>query len=46
VPRSHPNGIGVNVNCLDPETIKSLEIVPFDGQNWEQNVSKLSLISD
>jgi hypothetical protein len=46
VPRSHPNGISVNVNCLDPETVESLEIVPFDGQNWDQNVSKLSPISD
>jgi hypothetical protein len=46
VPRSHPNGISVNVNCLDPETIESIKIVPFDGQNWEQNVSKLSPISD
>lgn len=46
VPRSHPNGISVNVSCLDPKTIESIEIVPFDGQNWEQNVSKLSPISD
>jgi len=46
IPRSHPDGVSVNVNCLDPETIKSIEITPFDGQNWEQNISKLSPISD
>jgi len=46
IPRSHPHGVSVNVNCLDPETIKSIEITPFDGQNWEQNISKLSPISD
>lgn len=46
VPRSHPDGISVNVNCLDPGTIKSVEIEPFDGRNWEQNISKLSPISD
>jgi len=46
IPRSHPHGVSVNVNCLDPETIESIEITPFDGQNWEQNVSKLSPISD
>ena len=46
IPRSHPNGISVNARCLDQETIERIEIVPFDGQNWEQNVSKLSLISD
>jgi len=46
VPRSHPNGISVNVNCLCPETVSSLEITPFDGRNWEQNIFKLSPLSD
>jgi len=45
-PRSHPNGVSVDVRCLDPETIESVEIAPFDGQKWEHNVSKLSPISD
>ena len=46
VPRSHPEGISVNVNCLRPETIASLTIESFDGRNWEQNISQLSPISD
>ena len=46
VPRSHPDGISVNVNCLQQETITSLTIEPFDGRNWEQNISQLSPISD
>ena len=46
VPRSHPDGLSVNVNCLDPETIESLSEVPFDGRNWEQNVDELSPLSD
>lgn len=46
VPRSHPNGISVNVNCLDTKTIRSVEITPFDGREWEQNISKLSPLSD
>jgi hypothetical protein len=46
VPRSHPDGISVNVRCLDEETIESLKVEPFDGRNWEQNISKLSPISD
>ena len=45
VPRSHPDGLSINVNCLDPKTITSLEESPFDGQNWEENVSGLSPIS-
>ena len=46
VPRSHPHGISVNVNCLDPATITSIQVTPFDGRNWEQNVASLSLIGD
>ena len=46
IPRSHPHGVSVNVRCLDPGTIERVDITPFDGRNWEQNVSKLSPISD
>ena len=46
VPRSHPHGVSVNVNCLERDTIRSVTETPFDGRNWEQNVSKLSPISD
>jgi hypothetical protein len=30
VPRSHPDGIDVNVRCLDPSTIESVAVTPFD----------------
>jgi len=46
VPRSHPDGISVNINCLEPETILSLEVTAFDGANWEKNVHKLAPLSD
>lgn len=46
VPRSHPHGISVNVNCLDDATLESVTEKPFDGRNWEQNISRLSPISD
>ena len=46
VPRSHPDGISVNVRCVDPENVEAVNVTPFDGRNWEQNVSKLSPISD
>jgi hypothetical protein len=35
VPRSHPDGISVNARCIDPATIESMTIVPFDGMDWE-----------
>ena len=41
-PRSHPDGVSVNVRCLD-ETVHTneFEIVPFDGKNWETNVHRI-----
>ncbi len=41
IPRSHPDGISVNANCLAPETIGSITIKPFDGQNWEDNIGHI-----
>ena len=46
VPRSHPDGFSVNVRCLEQGTIENVVVAPFDGQNWEQNVAKLSPLSD
>ncbi len=45
-PRSHPDGVSVNVRCLDSQTVQSVATRAFDGQNWELNASKLSPISD
>jgi hypothetical protein len=42
VPRSHPDGYSVNARCLDPITITSTRIRPFDGRNWETARSELS----
>lgn len=39
VPRSHPDGWSVNVNCLDASTVGTVTRVPFDGQNWEAAAS-------
>ena len=44
VPRSNPDGIDVNVNCLDPLPA-DLTIEPFDGQNWEANAARLAGLS-
>jgi hypothetical protein len=46
IPRSHPHGISVNVNCLDRDGIESITVTPFDGENWAMNVHKLSQIND
>lgn len=41
VPRSNPDGFSVNARCLDPGTVASIDVEPFDGQNWEANAGKL-----
>ncbi len=46
IPRSHPDGVSVNVNCLDSGTVEAVTITDFDGQNWEKNIAKLSPLSD
>jgi hypothetical protein len=40
-PRSHPNGISININCLNMETVTNIHYSDFDGQNWEKNIQKL-----
>jgi hypothetical protein len=35
VPRSHPDGVSVNARCLDPGTVTSMTVRPYDGRNWE-----------
>ena len=35
-PRSHPDGFGVNVNCLDKTTVRKVKVKKFDGVNWER----------
>jgi hypothetical protein len=35
VPRSHPDGFSVNARCLDPASITSMRVRPYDGRNWE-----------
>lgn len=41
IPRSNPDGVDVNLRCLN-ERPKSITIVPFDGQNWEQHAHNLA----
>ncbi len=40
IPRSHPDGVSINVSCLDPGTIQEIKINQFDGQNWERSYPK------
>lgn len=46
VPRSNPDGYSVNARCLEPGTIESLDLEPFDGRNWEANAGALRDLSN
>jgi hypothetical protein len=42
IPRSHPDGVSVNVRCIDSGTVVSMNVKPFDGSNWETSRSTLA----
>jgi len=44
VPRSNPDGIDVNVNCLDPVPT-DIVVEPFQGREWEANAASLAHLS-
>ena len=45
IPRSNPDGISVNVRCLDRENVAGVSISDFDGQNWEEHADRLKHLS-
>ena len=45
IPRSNPDGIDVNVRCLD-ESPADITVIPFDGRNWEENAHILAHLSE
>ncbi|MEC4804002.1 MAG: GFA family protein [Jaaginema sp. PMC 1079.18] len=40
-PRSHPQGIDVNVRCLEGDVLSKFKVIPFDGENWEANIDQI-----
>ena len=40
VPRSNPDGVDVNVHCLDTPP-RSVRVTEFDGRNWERHAHAL-----
>jgi hypothetical protein len=41
-PRSNPDGVSVNATCFDDGEAPTLDIVEFDGVNWEANAAALA----
>lgn len=42
IPRSHPDGVDVNVRCIDEGTIESLETTPFDDRDRERSTAAIA----
>ncbi|CAM8876984.1 unnamed protein product [Rhodiola kirilowii] len=45
IPRSNPDGVAVTFRCVDPGTIKHVEIRSFDGKNWEDSYKGTDIAS-
>jgi len=44
IPRSNPDGVDVNVRCLDPMPTGYI-LEPFDGRDWERHGHELAHLS-
>ena len=45
-PRSNPDGVSLNLRCMDRAQFASVTVTPFDGQNWEKNAGALKHLSE
>lgn len=45
VPRSNPDGIDVNVRCIDPGTITGVDITPFDDNDRDAATATVAHLS-
>jgi len=45
IPRSNPDGIDVNVRCLDEGTIERVLVTPFDDSRREQSEAAIAHLS-
>jgi hypothetical protein len=45
IPRSNPDGVDINVRCLDAGTVEGMTVESFDGRHWEQNAANLQHLS-
>lgn len=44
-PRSNPDGVSLNLACLDLPAEVVVDVHSFDGQNWEQHAASLAYLS-
>lgn len=45
IPRSNPDGVDVNVRCLDPATIERVDVTPFDDTRRAESEAAIAHLS-
>ena len=45
IPRSHPDGVDVNARCLDPGTVTSMAVTPFDDDDRDAATAAIAHLS-
>ncbi len=45
IPRSNPDGVDVNVRCLDPANIERVDVMPFDDAHREESEAAIAHLS-
>lgn len=45
VPRSHPDGFSIDARCLDPATVASVAVVPFDDADRDAATAAVAHLS-
>lgn len=45
IPRSHPDGVDINVRCIDEGTIAALAVTPFDDRDRERSTAAIAHLS-
>ena len=45
IPRSHPDGVDVNVRCLDPGSVRSLVVAAFDDADRDAATAAIAHLS-
>ena len=45
IPRSNPDGVDLNVRCLDPASIERVDVMPFDDARREESEAAIAHLS-
>ncbi len=45
IPRSNPDGVDVNVRCIDADTIESVQVTPFDDRDRARSEAAIAHLS-